>query len=121
MQHAKILIATWLTIASAGTALAFGAIAVDDYYDEDPSEAGYGIATEYRNARDASIAALDACKTDPTSDCKVVLTFRKCGAYAASRGGYGVAAANTIKQAEDRAVRQCRDPGCMVVASDCSK
>ncbi|HVG50404.1 MAG TPA: DUF4189 domain-containing protein [Xanthobacteraceae bacterium] len=120
MHRTKILLAAWLTIASTGAALAFGAIAVDDYYDEDPSEAGYGIATDYRNAREASIAAMEACKTEPTSECKVVLTFRKCGAYAASRGGYGAAASNTLKQAEQRALRQCRDPDCIVVASDCS-
>ena len=66
-----------LAVAPIGAALAIGAIAVDDYYDEDPSEAGYGIATEYLTTREASAAALDACKSEQNSDCKVVLTFKK--------------------------------------------
>ena len=122
MDHVRTLIAAALLfVTSIGMALAVGAIAVDDYYDEDPTEAGYGIATDYRTAREASAEALNACMSEQNSDCKVVLTFKKCGAYAASRGGYGVAAANTLAQAEKNAMRQCRDPDCIVVASDCSK
>ena len=122
MHKAAILIAaTLFAISSAGSALAVGAIAVDDYYDEDPSEAGYGIATEYRTNREASAAALEACKSEQNSDCKVVLTFKKCGAYAASQGGYGVASANTLPEAEKHALRQCGDANCIVVISDCSK
>lgn len=120
-KAATLIAAALLTIVSAGVALAVGAIAVDDYYDEDPSEAGYGIATEYRTAREASAAALDACQSEQNSDCKVVLTFKKCGAYAASMGGYGVASASTLAEAEKRALRQCGDANCIVVISDCSK
>jgi hypothetical protein len=120
-KTATLIAAALLTIVSAGSALAVGAIAVDDYYDEDPSEAGYGIATEYRTVREASAAALDACSSEQNSDCKVVLTFKKCGAYAASTGGYGVAATNTLAEAEKRALRQCGDANCIVVVSDCSK
>ena len=110
-----------LAVAPIGAALAIGAIAVDDYYDEDPSEAGYGIATEYLTTREASAAALDACKSEQNSDCKVVLTFKKCGDYAASQGGYGVGSANTREAAEKRALRQCGDANCIVVVSDCDK
>jgi len=110
-----------LAVAPIGAALAIGAIAVDDYYDEDPSESGYGIATEYLTTREASAAALDACKSEQNSDCKVVLTFKKCGAYAASQGGYGVGSANTREAAEKRALRQCGDANCIVVVSDCDK
>ncbi len=121
MRHARIFFAATLLTAMAATALANGAIAVDDYYDEDPSEAGYGIATDYPSPRGAAAAAMDACKSEQNSDCKIVLTFKKCGAYAASRGGYGVGAANKLADAEKLALRQCRDPDCIVVASDCSK
>ncbi len=51
----------------------------------------------------------------------MVLTFKKCGAYAASMGGYGVASANTLADAEKRALRQCGDANCVVVISDCDK
>jgi len=122
MFRAEILIAVgFLAIASAGSATAFGAIAVDDYYDEDPSEAGYGIATDYLTDHEASEAALDACTSAENNGCKVVLTFGKCGAYAASRAGYGVASAATLPDAEKRALRQCGNSNCMVVISDCDK
>ena len=120
-KAATLIAAAMLAIASTGSVLAVGAIAVDDYYDEDPSEAGYGIATEYRTNCEASTAALDACKSEQNSDCKVVLTFKKCGAYAASQGGYGVGSANTREAAEKRALRQCGDANCIVVVSDCDK
>jgi hypothetical protein len=120
-RFTKLIVVALLAVASGGSALAIGAIAVDDYYDEDPSEAGYGIATEYRSAREASAAALDACTSEQNSDCKVVLTFKKCGAYAASQGGYGVGSASTRQAAEKRALRQCGDANCIVVVSDCDK
>lgn len=120
-RAATLIAATLFTVGSISAALAVGAIAVDDYYDEDPSEAGYGIATEYRNVGEASAAALEACQSEQNSDCKVVLTFKKCGAYAASAGGYGVASANTLADAEKRALRQCGDANCVVVISDCDK
>jgi hypothetical protein len=118
--YATTLIAVGLfAFAAAGSALAIGAIAVDDYYDESPMDAGYGSATGYTSKQEASINALDACRSEGPADCKVVLTFTKCGAYAASRGGYGVGTATTLDAAEKRAVTNCGEAGCVVVVSDC--
>jgi hypothetical protein len=118
--HATILIAAGIfAFAATGSAFAIGALAVDDYDDESPADAGYGSVTGYNSKREASMAALDSCRSSPTSDCKLVLTFTKCGAYAASRNTYGVGTGNTVDAAEKRALTDCGDAGCMVVVSDC--
>ena len=80
-----LIAAGLLAIASIGIAFAIGAIAVDDSYGDEPSGVGYGFVTLYGSKQEASAGAMDACQSEGNTDCKVVLTFQKCGAYASSR------------------------------------
>jgi uncharacterized protein DUF4189 len=108
-----------LASVSAGAAFAWGAIAVDDHDGEDPGEAGYALITDSPSRNAASIEALSSCQANGSSDCRLVLTFQKCGAYAASRNLYGAGTGNTVAEAEKRALASCNDPFCTVIVSDC--
>jgi hypothetical protein len=105
--------------ASTGIAFAFGAIAVDDSYGEEPSGAGYGFATQYSSKNEASAGAVEACQSEGNSNCKVVLTFEKCGAYAASRNNYGTGTGATMAAAEKAALTDCGEGTCVAIISDC--
>jgi hypothetical protein len=116
---ATLLTAAALGLASTAAALSWGAIAVDDSYGEEAAGAGYGFATEFGSQREAAAGAMDACQSEDNSDCKVVFTFKGCGAYAASRVNFGVGSATTLAAAEKRALADCDGPDCIVVVSDC--
>ena len=121
MRHvtATLLTAAALGLALTGAAWSWGAIAVDDSYGEEPSGAGYGFATEFANQREAAAGAMEACQSEGNSDCKVVLTFKTCGAYAASRTDYGLGTGANLGTAEKRALAACNGSDCIVVVSDC--
>lgn len=114
-----IVAASLLVLASAGPALSWGAIAVDDESGLDPEEAGYGSATGYDNRADAANDAMAACQNEGNDNCRIALTFQKCGAYAASLTLYGVGRAATLKEAEQRALADCGAADCRLVVSDC--
>jgi hypothetical protein len=113
------LLAVSMGLAHASSALAWGAIVVDHDYGEDPEDSGYVMVAQHQRTRaTATSEALSTCQENG-DHCEVVLTFRKCGAYAASKTKFGVGAGSTVKQAERRAVTACSGPGCRVVVSDC--
>jgi hypothetical protein len=106
-------------LAQTSGAMAWGAIAVDHDHGEDPEDSGYVMVSPKHPTRDAAAAdALMSCQENG-DHCEVVLTFKKCGAYAASKTTFGVGAANTLKQAERRALAACKHRRCQVVVSDC--
>jgi hypothetical protein len=116
---AAILLAVSMSVAHTGAALAWGAIAVDHDHGEDPEDSGYVLISPKHKTPDAAANdAMMSCQENG-DNCDVVLTFRKCGAYAASKTNFGVGAGNTLKQAERRAVGACKGRGCRVVVSDC--
>jgi len=121
MRHLKdkLSVSAIMMIASIGSAMAWGAIAVDNEAGQDPDDAGFGMVSGYSNKNEASSDALAACKEADNSDCRVVLTFQGCGAYAASSSKFGVGSGANVRQAEQRAVAACKAPGCKVVVSDC--
>jgi hypothetical protein len=120
MRHLNtMLTAAALTIAVASAAYGWGAIAVDDGEGVDQSEVGYGLVTGSATKDAASIDALKACKDEGNEGCVLVLTFPKCGAYAASTGSFGTGTAVTLQAAEQSAVRACGEQSCKVVISDC--
>ena len=100
-----------------GFALAVGAIAVDDEAGEE--EPGYGIAVGKASKDDAGRAALAECRKAGNRNCKVVVWFDGCGAYATSRRYFGVGWGRTIESAEDMAVRECGRSTCKVKISEC--
>ena len=121
MRHltASILTAAAIALASTGAALSWGAISVDDSFGDEPSGLGYGFATEASSRADASAGAMDACRSEGNDDCRVVLIFKGCGAYAASAANFGVGTGANIGTAEKRAMAQCNGADCVVVVSGC--
>lgn len=111
--------AALLATVSATAAFGWGAIVVDDDYDHTADEAGYASVTQYPTRRAAVDAAMSTCQTAENKDCRLVLSFTKCGAYAASTTRWGVGTGNTMAIAERRALSDCGYPDCQIVVSDC--
>ena len=96
---------------------AIGAIAVDD--EVGAAEPGYGLVTGFATEREAQRAALKECRDAGNEECETVLTFKGCGAYAASRSYYGVGSGSSLTAAERKAIEACGNNACKVVVSDC--
>jgi hypothetical protein len=116
---ASLVLAASLALASSGAAWSWGAIAVDDSYGDEPSGVGYGFATEASSRQEASTGALEVCRSEGNTECKVMLTFKTCGAYAASHTRYGTAVGATLTAAEKRALTECDGADCIIVVSGC--
>lgn len=98
---------------------AWGAIAVDFSKPDRTPEFGLGGGKDEAEAKEA---AIEYCveAAGKKANCKVVVAYQECGAYAASKksGGFGI---NTTKKtAEAKAISGCDDDGCKVVVSDCN-
>lgn len=99
------------------SAHAVGAIAVDDEQGE--TEPGYGLVTGYDTADQAKTAAVKECREAGNTNCKAVMWFKTCGAYAASRTYYGIGYGDSLQLAEAKAISECGNSSCKVVVSDC--
>lgn len=113
-KYAALLLSLGLLVS--GSALAVGAIAVDDNVgDSDP---GWGVSTGEDSEGAAKKAALKSCK-DAGNNCKVVGWFKTCGAYASSKSysGYGYGA--TKAAATAKALEVCGNNRCKVHVSEC--
>ncbi|HOV85728.1 MAG TPA: DUF4189 domain-containing protein [Syntrophobacteraceae bacterium] len=115
-KSAFLLVVPALVFLFAKDALCVGAIAVDDEIGE--SEPGYGFVTGAFSREEAKRRALDECGRSGNEDCRVVLWFESCGAYAASLTHYGVGWGSTKEQAKKRALDEC-GPGCVVKVAEC--
>jgi hypothetical protein len=104
---------------TTGSSLAAGAIAVDDSVGESASETGYGFATGEDTREDAAREALKQCRAHGNRDCKVVVRFDKCGAYANNRRVYGVGWGRTLAEASNMALDKCGAGNCRIVVADC--
>jgi hypothetical protein len=116
---ASLVTASAIALAATGAAWSWGAISVDDSFGDEPSGVGYGFATEASSRAEASAGAMDACRSEGNTDCKVVLVFKACGAYAASTSNYGVGTGANMGTAEKRALATCGGSDCMIVVSGC--
>jgi hypothetical protein len=117
-NKAVAVIAALLTGISLSTsALAFGAIAVDDEQGE--SEPGYGFATGEASQDAAKRAALKQCRESGNDHCKVAVWFKQCGAYAASSKYYGYGFGDTKAVATKKALEMCARKACQVVVAEC--
>ena len=105
-----------LLFAAPLSAMAIGAIAVDD--QEGDEEPGYGFVTGYNSKDEARREAMKECKKHGNAECKFVAWFETCGAYAASSKYYGAGWGATQKKAEAMALEKC-GAKCQVVVSDC--
>jgi hypothetical protein len=96
---------------------AWGAIAVDTQKpDRDPA---YGIGGG-DNEDEARSNAIKFCKESGGKECKPVVAYQECGAYAASKKGGGWGMNTSKKTAEAKAMSGCDDDSCKIVVSDCN-
>lgn len=114
---AAALAALMLSFAFANPAYAFGAIAVDD--EEGDDEPGYGFVTGEPSADAAKAKALKECRSSGNKNCKVVVWFKQCGAYAASKKYYGYGHGATKAVATKAALEGCGNKACKVVVAEC--
>lgn len=98
-------------------AFAAGAIAVDD--EEGDSEPGYGIVTGAASRDEAGRQALAECKKQGNKNCKVVVRFDKCGAYASSKKNSGIGFGATEGVAKSKAMEECGTGACKIIVSEC--
>lgn len=104
-------------LAGAVQVQAAGAIAVDDEAGSKADEVGYGIGTG--STRDEAAAdAKRECKKAGNSECKVVVRYDTCGAYAASRTYSGIGWGSSEGAAKANALEACGS-GCKIVVADC--
>jgi hypothetical protein len=118
MKKVKVLLAT-LVMALPAFSFATGAIAVDDQKgDEEP---GYGIAVGKDGKDEAMRSALAECRKAGNKNCKSMVWFEGCGAYASSTNFYGVGFGKTLKAAEKMALDKCGKSACEVKVSECDE
>jgi hypothetical protein len=96
---------------------AAGAIAVDD--EEGETDPGYGVITGAKSREEASRQALAECRKHGNKECKVVVRFDKCGAYAGSKKYFGVGWGNTLQAAQKKALEECGQGSCKVLVAEC--
>lgn len=111
-----------LVLASTVSALAWGAIAVDDTKGMTARQAGWGYATRRSTAEDAITAAMNQCRQGGNDHCRLVLQFHGCGAYAASLNMYGTGTGRSRQGASANALASCRrggERGCAVAVATC--
>ncbi|MCY1665802.1 DUF4189 domain-containing protein [Rhizobium sp. SL86] len=103
-------------LATCSSALAFGAIAVNDSQGTAAHEVGYGIGWG-STRKEAERNAMRECLSAGNDDCEVAVWFETCGAYAGDRVKYGIGWGRTLREAERGALEDC--PNCKIVVSDC--
>lgn len=108
----SLLASTFLLPALAH---AFGAIAVDDRVGIEPA---YGFSTGEPSRQAAERNALRYCK-QYGSNCRVVVWFETCGAYAASKKVYGYGYGATKAKATAQALSMCGNNQCEIVVAKC--
>lgn len=99
-------------------AFAAGAIAVDDDEGDAIKDIGYGVSTNEANRDAAGQAAMRKCRAEGNKNCKLVVRFDQCGAYAANKKSYGVGWGSSEGAAKRMALDQCGG-NCRIVVSDC--
>ena len=105
-----------LSLALTSNAFAFGAIAVDDYVDaKDPA---YGFSINQPSRERAEQVALQYCRRYGTN-CKTVVWFETCGAYASSNRYYGYGYGVSKAVATSNALKMCGRNSCKIVSAEC--
>ncbi len=108
--------AALLSCVCATSALATGAIAVNDEAGTAAEDAGYAVGYG-GNKKEASASAMKECKAAGNESCEVVLTFEQCGAYVGNKAYYATGIGSTEAAAQKAALAEC--PTCKLIVSDC--
>lgn len=115
---ALVVFAFSLVMLPSAPAFAAGAIAVDDEEGQSAKETGYGVG-EGATRAEAAKHALAECKKAGNKDCKVVVRYDTCGAYAASKKHSGIGFGKTKAIATKKALDECGISACRIVVADC--
>lgn len=118
MKKVKLLLAS-IVMALPAFSFATGAIAIDEQQGDD--EPGYGIAVGKDGKVEAQRAALAECRKAGNKNCKNMVWFEGCGAYASSTRYYGVGYGKSEKAAEKMALDNCGKSSCEVKVSECDE
>lgn len=95
----------------------WGSIAIDQVAGDTDPAYGYGVA----DTKEASEKiAHDYCVEAEGKNCKIVLNYQECGAYAVSSNSNGVGIGSTKKAAKDEAIKNCKSNDCKIVVVDCN-
>ena len=97
-------------------AFAAGAIAVSD--NGGKGAPVYLTVSGKGSVGEASRVVIKKCIDSGLVQCKVIVTFDKCGAYATSSTSSGAGWGITGRIARNMALRNCGD-GCSIVANEC--
>ncbi len=101
----------------AASAAGWGAISAEEVIgDKDPF---WGVGGGNSKA-EASKNSQKFCREAGGKKCEVLVTYQKCGAYAASKQYSGTGTGTTKKVAEQNALKVCNNRNCSVVTSDCN-
>ncbi|OYU46857.1 MAG: hypothetical protein CFE31_19520 [Rhizobiales bacterium PAR1] len=103
--------------AGAASADEWGAISIDLTKAERSPYYGIGGGG---SEDEATKNAQKFCGEAGGKECKVVVTYNQCGAYAASKTGGGWGKSTTKKTAEAQAMSGCNADSCKIVVSDCN-
>jgi len=102
--------------ASVTSALAFGAIAVNDEQGTAAEDVGYGVGWG-STRKEAEKVAMSTCREAGNESCEIAVWFETCGAYVGDRVNYGIGYGTTKSAAEKMALKDC--PNCKVIVSEC--
>jgi hypothetical protein len=105
------------TFVATGSALATGAIAVDDRKGQ--TEPGYGLSLGHKSKERAEQGALTECRNAGNRDCKVAVWFESCGAYASSKRYFGIGWGANLGSAKAMALQKCGRDSCEVRVARC--
>lgn len=103
----------------AGPALAGGWSAISVDFRNDMTKTVYGIGRG-GSASEAGSAALDFCTKAGGGNCKVVVSYTNCGAFAAGTSNVGWGMAMDKGTAEANARAGCGAESCRIIVSDCN-
>ncbi|MBN9229431.1 MAG: hypothetical protein BGO90_02095 [Legionella sp. 40-6] len=95
----------------------WGAIAAD--INNHDSDCAYGIGGG-STREEAEKNAENSCDKAGGEQCKVVVTYNQCGAYALSKNYQGMGTGSNKHIAEEMARKQCQHADCVLIASDCN-
>ncbi|MBE9608305.1 DUF4189 domain-containing protein [Chitinilyticum piscinae] len=108
------LVAVLCSISSYSAA--FGAIAIDQ--NDSSNAPAYGFSINQPSRQIAQQVAVDYCR-QYGSNCKAIVWFETCGAYANSSRHYGYGYGATKAKASADALSMCGSNSCRIVVAEC--
>jgi hypothetical protein len=96
----------------------YDSIAVSDARGVAGGDAGYGVGQGNSQA-EANDGAMHECVSHHNANCKLVLTYGACGAYASSTNHAGTGTGSSAVEASKNALDACAHDSCKVVVADC--